>query len=371
MISPEALLSKIEQDDKNKIDLFPLLEELQYECTSEDVAATYDRLIWDSPEGRRYLKFKEHSRSRLIKDLGGADHYFINKCDSAMRYANMSFVLGQYALKHQKVLIRCRDLSHGMSELPEDLQVRVVMNDNFIKFDNAEFIRAMLDPMEEHNMEIGEPEINDDAMVVRAYFEDSATIRQDKWHFRPGIMIVNSETGRHKPKVECILENTIDPGIIRWPVQGDSLLTIDKSNIQAANLAKAVEQIPGSAYEQIEIMEKRLKQMSSERFEGDYTLQLFLMLRGAKVNDESRYVTELTSHLARYTVSGKHPVTKLHMIQAMANCARSHKSQKLAYLAGSMLEQDTIWDNALSKMIGKRATKKAMAAAAAAEDVTE
>lgn len=369
MISPEDLMSKIEQDDKNKIDLYPLLTELQYKCTTEDVAGTHDILIWNSPDGRQMLKFKEASRSGLIKDMGGADHYFVNKCDSAMRYANMAFIMGQYALKHEKLLVRCRNKSHFIPDLPKDLTIRKVCGENFVKFDNAEFVRAMLEPMDDHGMEIGQVDLTDDALIVRAYFEEDVSITEGKWTYRPGIMIVNSETGKHRPVVECIIENTVDPGIIRWPIEGDSLLSIDKSNVQAANLAKAVEAVPSEAYEQIELMEKRIRRYSKEKFSGDHTLQLYLLLRGAKVNDEGRYITDLVSHLSRYTVSGKHPVTKMHMVQAVARCARDHKNQKLARLAGHMLTQDSSWDNALAHMIAKRADKKSLAAAAATEEV--
>lgn len=355
MISPEELLSKIKHDDRNKVDLYPLVAELSYECTSEDVAGTFDRLIWHSPGNKRYLKLRDSSRARLIKDLGGNEFYFVNTCDSVMRHANMEYVLGRYGEKHQKMLVRCRDLSHDQPALPEDLSVRVVCQEQYVMFDNGTFLNAMLEPMTDHNMELGEPDLTEDHLVVRGYFNEDVSITQGRNVYRPGMMVVNSETGKHKPVVECILENTIDPGLIRWPVQGDSLLTIDKSNMQAANLSKAVECLPSQAYEQIEHMEKRIAQLAAETYNADYTLQLYLMLRGAKINDEGKYVTELNHHLARYTNSGKRPVTKLDMVQAMARAAHQHKSQKLARLAGNMLTQDAIWDSTLSMMVGKRA----------------
>lgn len=371
MIKPEDLLAKIEEDDKNKVDLFPLVEELTYECTSEDVAGTHDRIIWDSPSGRRYLKLKESSRRRLIKDLGGNDTYFVNKCDSIMRHANMTFVMDQYAMKHQKMLIRCRDKSYYEPKLPEDLEVRVVCHDNYVKFDNREFVQAMLDPMIEHDMEIGSPDLTDTHLTVRAYFDDDVSITQGKWVYRPGIMIMNSEVGKYKPTVECILENTTDSALIRWPIEGESLLLIEKSKIQAANLAKMVENVPSEAYEQIEKMEERIKKLAADKYDGDHTMQLFLMLRGAKINDEAKYVSELNHHLARYTGGGKRPIMKMDMVQAVAACAHAHKSPKLAALAGVMLTQDGIWDNALARMIGKHSDKKALAGVAATEDIEE
>jgi len=370
MITVDDLISKLEHDDKNKVDLYPLIEEINYDCTSEDVAGTYDRLLWSSPTGKRTLKFRPNSRLMFCKNLltkPAAATWITEDCNSGARLFNMDYLLSAYAMKHNKVLIRCRNMSAGTPGLPEDLEIRVVCRESFVKFDNTEFIKAMAIPMEEHSMEIGAVDLQEEKLVVTAFFDDSAAIIINNQNYRPGIMISNSETGHLNPTIDAIMFNTINNELIRWPIEGESLMSINKHNIQIASLSKQVEQIPTMAYEQITHMEKALKNLSGDIFKGDVTMHMFLMLQGAKV-DPSKMLPEIAHHIAKLTNGGTKPTTKLNMVQAIAACANTHKSQKLAKLAGTMLTQETTWENSLTQLLGKYKVNKAMSNVSKSED---
>lgn len=352
MIKAEELLKRVEQDAVNKLDIIPLMTEIQFETT--DTINTFDRLVLNMPGGRRYCHFKGESRRRFIQSLQGPEPYFVKICDTAMRQANMEYLLGRYGEKHDKMLLRCRDRSAGMNGVPEDLVIRSAHDSSWLKFDDAEFIRAMLEPLTNHDMEIGEPIIDDDQLQVRAYFPESDVIDVAKHHFRPGMMIINSETGCHKPRVECIMENTTNSSIIRWPVDNGSLLEINRSMVHAANLAKQVETLPGTAYEQIDAMTTALKKASATAYRGEVSLQLYTLIHGAKINDDGRYLQEMMKHIDMSTGSGARQITRLDMVQAVARVAYNHQQQRFANLAGNMLVNDAAWSNQIENLLSKK-----------------
>lgn len=355
-MTPDELMRKINKDAENKVDLEPLTTELVYQTT--DAVDTYDILLWNSPTGRRYLKFKKTSRSKFIKGLDGNDRYICDICDEPMRSVNMEYLLGRFSNNNEKMLVRCRDITHDHPDLTEELEVRGVFKTSHVKFDNPEFLKAMLQPMIDHNMELGNPDLTDDHLMVRGYFAEDTSIIEGKNLFRPGLMIVNSETGKYKPAVECIMENTTFPGLIRWPVDAGPLLEVDRKNIHAADLSKIAAQVPSTAYEQIEKMDQRVRKLAKEKYNADYTLQLYLMMRSARINDDGSKLQEMNRNLATATGNGARAVTKLDMVVAVARVAHQHSSMRFAHLAGNMLTQDAIWSNQLALLTGKDKTDK-------------
>lgn len=341
-MTPKELLEKIKLDNQDKVDLSPLISELQY--VASNAMNSHDLLNWSMGTETRQLRFTESSRKRFMRDLGGPAPFLCERCDESLREDNMTFLIGDYAETHEKFFVRCRN--RGGQTL-EDLVIRAVLSEDYIPFDNYEFASSFTGPMEDHNMEVASVILENDSMQIKSFFKD--TIKANGKRLNLGIMAINSETGKSKPTVECIVENTVDSQLIRWPVDGGALMSVSRGDIQKADLAMQLERIPSVALAEADEIQAAITRAASVEFPGDIVLQLHLLLFGSKIQDNGELLQEMVTHVEHYTNYRKRKVKRIDLIDAVARTAYSTNKVKLARLAGEMLTKEQIWNVALIK----------------------
>jgi hypothetical protein len=337
-ITLDEARNRIAQKTATNYDIEALTNEISYHGT--DAVGSSGMLQWGGPEENKYLFFTSSSQKNFFRDLKGPDHYLLKVCDLAMQEANVDYLWSLLKEKSDRILLRCR-------KNDDNIIVRGVLQSTYVRFDNLEMIDCMLEEMKSMDMSVSAIVNEEDMLQMRVDFE-GRDIKVGNAQYRPGLIITNSETGRYKPTVDMYVREVNYGGWIRWANSGDSLASIRKQDMTAADIRDQLKRTPATALEQIPEAEAALKHADKIKLDENPILRLHLILRGGKINDDGTILGELW-HAVNYDKSSP---SRLSLVQAMARIGEARGAVRMARLAGEMLVKDAVWQtNLMSKIV--------------------
>lgn len=342
MITPQELNQRVTQGRENLRDLFPIVEECEY--ISSTAAGSHDMLHWQGPQGSQYYYLTAASRSQLIKELKGAEKYFISTCDEELRHENMTFLLNKYAEDNRSLLVRTRAEGEGEDRR---LITRAVFAADRTMFDYPMIVRAMQQSLEEYGFRISEPHISDEEFSFYAILPEAREFTIGDWRYVAGFIVESSEIGSRDFTIWPAVFNLTHNGPIYWPfddMAGPAIHIGRNDPRHAATLTRELERIPAAINELADSIEERLRQLGIQEYHANQVrMQTYAMMAKGKISNPGDKVQQITSFLGFYTNDWNTHLTRLMIVQAIARTGVQDSNQKLLELAGRVATDDSMW----------------------------